>query len=106
MGEEMKEQEEEEGDQKGQRSLECLSELLGISLGRCLEASWDVWGVSWRSGGTLGRLECLGEAAWGSLGGLLEASWGHLGAILAPLGASRAPLGAILEAIDQRRGCS
>ena len=42
-------EQEEEGEQKGQRSLECLSEPLGISLGRFLEASWDVLGVSWRS---------------------------------------------------------
>ena len=72
------EEEEEEGEQKGQRSLECLSEPLGISLGRFLEASWDVWGVSWRSWGALGRLGCLGGASWGPVGGLSVTSWEDL----------------------------
>ena len=95
-----KEEEDEKGEQNGQRSLECLSEPLGISLGRFLEASWDVWGVSWRSWGILGRLDCLGWASWGRLGpswgplgGLLEASWEPLGGLL---GASWGHLGGLL----------
>eukprot|EP00959_Pyramimonas_sp_CCMP1952_P049775 1040247-Pyramimonas_sp.AAC.1 len=51
---------EEEGERKGQRPLGCLSESLGISLERQLDASWGVSGVSWRSRGALGRLGCLG----------------------------------------------
>eukprot|EP00959_Pyramimonas_sp_CCMP1952_P264202 5524776-Pyramimonas_sp.AAC.1 len=37
-----REEEEEDGKRKGQRSLGCLSDPLGISLGRFSEASWDV----------------------------------------------------------------
>ena len=89
-----------EDEQKGQRPLGCLSESLGMSRGSLLEASWGVLGASWRSQGLLGaswvlRGEPLG-ASWGPLGGILGASWRHLGA-------SRAPPGAILEAIDQQK---
>ena len=41
-----KDKQEEESEQKGQRSFECLSDPLGISLGRFLEAFWDVAGAS------------------------------------------------------------
>ena len=47
-----------EDEQKGQRPLGCLSESLGMSLGSLLEASWGVFGASWRSHGLL-------EAVWG-----------------------------------------
>jgi hypothetical protein len=103
-----KDDDEEESKQKGQRSCRCLSEPLGISLGRFLEASWGALGVSWRSWGSLGRLGCIGEAygvllgaslgpLGGFWGGLLWQSWG-------PLGAAWAPLGAILEEIYRKRG--
>ena len=87
------------------------------------------WGPSWRPlRGLLGRalevyssLSCcvslffalalLGPflgASWGPLGVLLGSSWGPLGALLGlswrPLGSPGGPLGAILEAVDQRRG--
>ena len=77
---------EEEGEEKGQRPLGCLSESLGISLGRLLDASWGgvpggLLGVLGASGGRLG-------SSWGPLGGLLGLSWGLLGPLGGLLGAS------------------
>ena len=41
-----KDEQEGEGEQKGRRSFGCLSEPLGIYLGRILGASWGAFGVS------------------------------------------------------------
>ena len=87
---------EEEGEQKGQRPLGCLSESLGISLGRLLDASWGVLGVSWRSMGGSWASWVPRGCLWGPLGILLGASWGPLGSILGPLGASWGSLGGLL----------
>ena len=90
--------EEEEGEQKGQRPLGCLSESLGISLGRFLDMPLgSSWGSLGSPGGLLGVLGASGGplgAAWGPLGGLLGASWGPLGSLLGP---SWSHLGAILD---------
>ena len=84
--------EEEEGEQKGQRPLGCFSESLR-------DVSWgllgSLLGPLGSPGGLLGRLGCLRGASWGLLGprgGLLGASWGTpwalLGALEALLGQS------------------
>ena len=46
-------EEEEKGEQKSHRPLECLSESPRMSLGSFLEASWGVLGASWRPRGRL-----------------------------------------------------
>ena len=71
--------------------------LLGPSwgaLGALLGGLGAVLGSSW---GPLGAL-------LGRLGALLGPSWGALGAVLGASWEPWRPLGAILEAIDQRRG--
>ena len=106
--EEVGEAQEEDGEQRGQMPLRCLSgsrrvyswALLGGPLGRlgCFLAVAEVsWGILGASGEPLGVL----EAAWGLLRGLLVASWWSLGASWAPLratlGASWEPPWALLE---------
>ena len=88
-------------EQKGQRPFGCLSESLGMSfwerlggllgrLGGLLAVPGASWSVLDASGERLG-------ASWGPLVGILGASW-------RPLGASWALAGAILEAINKKRG--
>ena len=57
----------------------------------------ELWGLSGGYWGPLGALLGRLGAMWGAPGAVLGLSWGSLGS-------SGAPPGAILEAIDQRRG--
>ena len=82
---------------------EAFLELWGTfgGLRALLGLFWGILGPSW---GSLGGLGVLLGLFWGVLG----PSWGPLGALLGlswgPLGGYGAPPGAILEAIDQKRG--
>ena len=82
---------------KSQRPLEC-------SLGSCGRPLGGLWEAVLRPlGGRFGVSWSLFWASSGPLGGPLGGLLGPHGAILGNLGASWAPLGAILEDIDQKR---